>query len=178
MKNFYGVTYRPGESRYEFHHQPPQLASRTECCCLASRTSSFLTLNCSTHLTDVGSCLRARVKRYPEFGFAKDSATTANINNICYDLCNILSWTDAHANLPIRARWIPKANVAPCGASNLYASALQIGGIFLFSDSVIDPATIQAYLETHYRLHGEEPFFLHIGQVSSDLLFLYERHKV
>ena len=49
---------------------------------------------------------------------------------------------------------------------------------FLFSDSVIDPATIQAYLETHYRVHGEEPFVLHIGQVSSDLLLLYERHEV
>lgn len=49
---------------------------------------------------------------------------------------------------------------------------------FLFSDSVIDPATIKAYLETHYRVHGEQPFVLHIGQVSSDLLFLYERHKV
>jgi hypothetical protein len=49
---------------------------------------------------------------------------------------------------------------------------------FLFSDSVIDPATIQAYLETHYRLHGETPFVLQIGQASLDLLSLYARHKV
>lgn len=49
---------------------------------------------------------------------------------------------------------------------------------FLFSDSVIDSATIQAYLETHYRVHGEAPFVLQIGQVSPDLLSLYARHNV
>ncbi len=49
---------------------------------------------------------------------------------------------------------------------------------FLFSDSIIDPATIQAYLETHYRVRGEAPFVLQIGQVSPDLLSLYRRHNV
>ena len=48
----------------------------------------------------------------------------------------------------------------------------------MFSDSVIDPATIQAYLETHYHVHGEQPFILRIGQVSSDLASLYGRHNV
>lgn len=48
----------------------------------------------------------------------------------------------------------------------------------MFSDSVIDSATIQAYLETHYRVHGEAPFVLQIGQVSPDLLSLYARHNV
>lgn len=49
---------------------------------------------------------------------------------------------------------------------------------FLFSDSVIDSATIQAYLETHYRVHGVPPFVMQIGQVSRDLLSLYARHSV
>lgn len=49
---------------------------------------------------------------------------------------------------------------------------------FLFSDSVIDPATMQAYLETHYRVHGDAPFVLQVGQVSRDLLSLYARHHV
>ena len=49
---------------------------------------------------------------------------------------------------------------------------------FLFSDSIIDPATIQAYLETHYCVRGEAPFILQIGQFSPDLLLLYKRHNV
>ena len=48
---------------------------------------------------------------------------------------------------------------------------------FLFSDFIIDPATIQAYLETHYRVRGEAPFVLQIGQISPDLLSLYERPR-
>jgi hypothetical protein len=48
----------------------------------------------------------------------------------------------------------------------------------LFSDSTIDEATIQAYLQTHYRVHCEAPFVLLIGQVSPELLSLYKRHHV
>ena len=49
---------------------------------------------------------------------------------------------------------------------------------FLFSDSVIDPVIIQAYLETHYFVHGDAAFVLQIGTVSPDLLGLYKRHSV
>lgn len=48
----------------------------------------------------------------------------------------------------------------------------------LFSSSVIAPATIQAYLETHYCVHGEDPVILQVGQVSPGLLSLHGRHKV
>jgi hypothetical protein len=48
----------------------------------------------------------------------------------------------------------------------------------LFSDSIIDPAIIQAYMETHYCVHGEDPLVLQIGQVNPNLLSLYERHNV
>ncbi|MFC7410236.1 DUF3293 domain-containing protein [Hydrogenophaga atypica] len=48
----------------------------------------------------------------------------------------------------------------------------------MLSDSVIDPATSRAYLETHYRVHGEPPFALRIGQVSHSLLSLYMHYDV
>lgn len=48
----------------------------------------------------------------------------------------------------------------------------------MFSDSVIDPATIHSYLETHYCVYGDAPFVLQIGQFSPDLLSLYARHNV
>ena len=49
---------------------------------------------------------------------------------------------------------------------------------FLFSDSVIDSATIQAYLETEYRVKGDQAFTLKIGQASAELLTLHKRHRV
>ena len=49
---------------------------------------------------------------------------------------------------------------------------------FLFSDSVIDPVIIQAYLETQFRIHGDVTFALQIGMASPDLLSLYGQHNV
>ena len=34
----------------------------------------------------------------------------------------------------------------------------------MFSESIIDAATLQAYRDTHYRVHASEPFTLHIGE--------------
>jgi hypothetical protein len=48
---------------------------------------------------------------------------------------------------------------------------------FLSSASVIDPRTIQAYLETEYRAHGEPGFTLRVGQASADLLSAHKRQK-
>ncbi len=45
----------------------------------------------------------------------------------------------------------------------------------MLPDSVIPPATIQAYLETHYFVRGDHPFVLCIGQVSHEVLALYKR---
>ena len=47
----------------------------------------------------------------------------------------------------------------------------------MFSASVIDPRTIQAYLETEYRAHGEPSFTLRVGQASADLLSAHKRQK-
>ncbi|MDZ4350427.1 MAG: DUF3293 domain-containing protein [Xanthomonadaceae bacterium] len=40
----------------------------------------------------------------------------------------------------------------------------------MFSASTVSPHTIQAYLETKYRVHGEPGFTLRVGQASADLL--------
>jgi hypothetical protein len=40
----------------------------------------------------------------------------------------------------------------------------------LISASVIDRGTIQAYLKTEYRVHGEHGFTLRVGEASADLL--------
>jgi len=47
----------------------------------------------------------------------------------------------------------------------------------LFSTSAIDPCTIQAYLETAYRVHGEPGFTLRVGQASAELLAAHQHQK-
>ena len=90
---------------------------------------------------------------------------------------NILNWVDAQANLPTRARWIAKADVAPGGATKREQRrpSHETEGL-LFSASVIDPSTVQAYLETEYRVHGQPGFALRIDQASADLLRLQQEH--
>ena len=46
------------------------------------------------------------------------------------------------------------------------------------SDTIIDAATIQAYRETEYRVHGDEPFILRIGQACEMLAAVHKRHRV
>jgi len=48
----------------------------------------------------------------------------------------------------------------------------------MFPDSVIDPRTIQAYLETEYRVHGPSGFTLRVGEASAELLAAHARHQV
>lgn len=47
----------------------------------------------------------------------------------------------------------------------------------MFSASVIDPRTVQAYLETEYRVYGGPGFTLRVGQASADLLAAHKRQK-
>jgi hypothetical protein len=47
-----------------------------------------------------------------------------------------------------------------------------------FSESLIDPETIQAFRETPFRVHGNNPFTLRVGEVSTALAAEYERHRV
>lgn len=49
---------------------------------------------------------------------------------------------------------------------------------FLFSESTLPPALIQAYRETDYRVLAEPPFVLTVGIASPDLIRLYQAHKV
>ena len=46
------------------------------------------------------------------------------------------------------------------------------------ANSVIDADTVQAYLETEYRVLGEPAFTLRVGQSSADLLAAHRQHRV
>lgn len=46
------------------------------------------------------------------------------------------------------------------------------------SDTTIDAAMIQAYRETEYRVHGDEPFILRVGQPCDALAAIHKRHRV
>ena len=48
----------------------------------------------------------------------------------------------------------------------------------MFSDSVIDPATIRAFRETEYRVDGDAPLALKVGTVSSALAEMHKAHRV
>jgi hypothetical protein len=59
-------------------------------------------------------------------------------------------------------------------------SSVRIPGtkeILLFETS-IDASTVQAYLETEYRVHDDEPFTLKVGQVCPALAALHKRHRL
>ena len=47
----------------------------------------------------------------------------------------------------------------------------------MFSASTIDQQTIQAYLETEYRVHSEPGLTLRVGQANADLLSAHKRQK-
>ena len=48
----------------------------------------------------------------------------------------------------------------------------------MFSESIIDRETIQAYLETEYRVKGDAPMTLKIGIASPTLSALHKAHGV
>ena len=47
----------------------------------------------------------------------------------------------------------------------------------MFPASAIDPLTVQAYLETEYRVQGEPGFTLRVGQASAELLSAHRRYQ-
>lgn len=51
-------------------------------------------------------------------------------------------------------------------------------GAFLLSKSLIDPGTIQAFLETDFRVHGDTPFTLRVGEASAALAAAHKLHGV
>lgn len=98
---------------------------------------------------------------------------------VVLDFPHIQKWVDAHANLPVRARWIAKADVASSEASKRKCSVDPPPPEgFLFSDTAIDRDTVQAYLETDYRISAPAPITLRIGEVSAALAELHRRHGV
>ena len=49
---------------------------------------------------------------------------------------------------------------------------------FFLSETTVDAVTIQAYRETEYRVHGDEPFTLRIGQACAALTSVHKRLRV
>ena len=49
---------------------------------------------------------------------------------------------------------------------------------FLLTTSAVDPATRQAFLETHYLVHGDTPLTLQVGMASPSLKTLYRTLRV
>ena len=45
-------------------------------------------------------------------------------------------------------------------------------------ESIIDGGTVQAFLETEYRVHGDEPFTLRVGEICPALAAAHKRHRV
>ncbi len=45
-------------------------------------------------------------------------------------------------------------------------------------ESIIDAATVQAFRETEYRVHGDEPFTLKVGETCLALVAAHKRHRV
>jgi len=42
----------------------------------------------------------------------------------------------------------------------------------------MDASTVQAYLETEYRVHGDKPFALKVSKVCPELAAAHKRHRV
>ena len=89
----------------------------------------------------------------------------------------ILSWADAHSNLPNRARWIAKADVAPREQPSGQRRPSFYTEGFLFSASAISATTIQAYRETHYHVQDDPAYTLQVGQRGEELLAAHKRRK-
>jgi len=49
---------------------------------------------------------------------------------------------------------------------------------FLFFESIIDAGIVQAYRETDYETHGDEPFTLKMGETCPALAAAHTRHRV
>lgn len=45
-------------------------------------------------------------------------------------------------------------------------------------ESIIDAAVLQAFRETEYRVGGEEPFILRVGETAPALAAAHKRHRV
>ena len=48
----------------------------------------------------------------------------------------------------------------------------------MFANSMIDASMIQAYAETYYRVFGDEPFTLRVGEASARLAVEHHRRDV
>jgi hypothetical protein len=69
--------------------------------------------------------------------------------------------------------------MAPLAGKSAAPPTATEAGIFVeISGTGIDPRTIQAYLETHYRIEGAEPVNLRVGVQSPTLARIHKEYNV
>ena len=91
------------------------------------------------------------------------------------------SWKqiDSHSNLPARPMRQPASGNFTCWSDEAgAASGFPEQRRFLLFETSIDASTVQAYLETEYRVHGDEPFTFKVGEVCPALAAVHKRHRV
>jgi hypothetical protein len=98
----------------------------------------------------------------------------------CYALLNTKRWANAHINLPPRARWIAKADVALYTEATNWVMRRPSSKTesFMYSESNIDHDTIQAYLQTHYRVFEPVAFTLCVEEPNLDLITAQHQRQV
>ena len=64
------------------------------------------------------------------------------------------------------------------GQRNGYSVGPPTAEGFLLFESIIDAGTVQAYRETEYRAHDDEPFILRVGETCPALAAAHKRHLV
>ena len=105
----------------------------------------------------------------------------AGLRGLGYSPTRIWRWADAHANLPSRARWIAQADVASSWAKIRELrrpSQFDISEGFVLFKSIIGSGLVQAYRETDYKVHGDEPFTLKVEAASPALATAHKRYGV
>jgi Protein of unknown function (DUF3293) len=91
---------------------------------------------------------------------------------------SIERWADAHTNLSSRQGGV-RTRMWPQGGKHAgVASALPERRAFLLFESIIDADTVQTFRETEYRVLGDEPFTLKVGEVCPGLAAVHKRYRV
>ena len=92
---------------------------------------------------------------------------------------SIQRWADSHTNPVITGKVECASECGPMGASmREQRRPSQNGGPFLLFESIIDADTLQTFRGTEYRVHGDEPFTLKVGEVCPALAAVHKRHRV
>ena len=108
-------------------------------------------------------------------GFGQQPATG---RHNAVQLTYIWIWVDAHAKQLARAGWRPESGCDPWRSNHAGIALRPRTEILLLFETVVDAGTVQAFRETEYRAHGDEPFTLRVDEMSPTLAAAHKRHRV